>query len=44
MLNCPVQSQRKIKPGSATKEKDDDKFQVSKYLTLTKRIYEPESI
>lgn len=44
MLNCSVQSQMKLKPGSATEEKDGDKFQVSKYLTLTRRIYEPESI
>lgn len=44
MLNCSVQSQMKLKPGSATEEKDGDKFKTSKYLTLTRRIYEPESI
>lgn len=44
MLNCSIQTQMKLKPGSATKEKDGDKFQVSKYLMLTQRIYDPESI
>lgn len=43
MLNCSIQPQMKVKPGSATEEKDGDKFHVSKYLMPTQRIYEPES-